>query len=445
MPHLCRHTASLLARDRAIAGLPLLFDTDALVAHLNSAGGSPPITAADLTYLRYKPGTNCLAKYRLHTASGPVDVYAKAYSDEDAAEKLAKDRQRPAVAGPLGCGRWFFAARNLVISAFPNDAKLRYLARLGDPTRVRQHLTRILGAAEVRPDVALQPLAYKPERRYVVRASWTDDTGATLEHVIKYVTAQEFARVQPLLQCLEVQPIPGIPQLAGMSGRYRALAFAWQPGTGLREITAAANIDYRYLEATGRALALFHRQAAAIKTLPCRDFAARLQALNEQMAFLLPSLETRMDTLVRELIAWWKDQNETCGVVHGDFYDKQVVVTGEHVSILDIDSVESGHPTRDLGLFIAHLERDAISGNVAAAEVTRLGDALLRGYLRAGGEIAIDQLRAYTAFGLAQLAHHPFRSNETHWAEKTERLLIRATALFDSARVTAIPLGGKAS
>jgi aminoglycoside phosphotransferase (APT) family kinase protein len=43
------------------------------------------------------------------------------------------------------------------------------------------------------------------------------------------------------------------------------------------------------------------------------------------------------------------------GIVHGDFYDKQVIVSGDDVLFIDFDAIAKGDPASDIGNFIAHL------------------------------------------------------------------------------------------
>jgi hypothetical protein len=69
---------AVVARDPVVLGLAVLLDPDRLAEKLNRLlHGRRPETAT-ITYLRYKPGTGCLAGLRLETPDGTVELSAKA-------------------------------------------------------------------------------------------------------------------------------------------------------------------------------------------------------------------------------------------------------------------------------------------------------------------------------------------------------------------------------
>ena len=162
--------SDLIARDPGLPGLAAILDPEALAAELTEAGaelGSVPPSQDDaekleLQYLRYKPGTNCLAGYRL----GARVFYAKAYAGAaraklDKAEAKAEKRQ--------GLRRIRIDRLGLVFFEFPDDAKLGALQKLAQPELRQRLLARTLGDDSVGEGDALETLAYKPERRYVAR------------------------------------------------------------------------------------------------------------------------------------------------------------------------------------------------------------------------------------------------------------------------------------
>lgn len=423
-------TSTVMVRDPALAGLSTLLDTGAFLTRLQSVVPGVAIDSAELVYLRYKPGTNCLARYRLQSDRGPVEIHAKAYGP-DAREKIAKDRRRAAVPGPLDRGRWVFPEEKIVVSTFPNDAKLPSLLRLVDGACRDRLIRRVIGLPDAGQPLhaSYSALAYKPERRFVARVAWSDHDHA----VVKFLTRNEYKGVQRTATILSRNGCFLTPTLIGRSDKHRALAFRWRPGRGLREFIASPNGALNEVAAAGAALASFHRRSAKLPTRPGRNIAARLSALTEQIAILLPDLAAPMAALTRRATVWWRRQDESLGVVHGDFYDKQVIVSDDGVRILDIDSVERGHPVRDLGLFIAHLERDAIGELIDPHAVAPLVEALVRGYCSGGIAVDDQMLRGYTALGLLQLVHHPFRTYRPEWPRRTAQILARADALLDRA------------
>ena len=60
----------LIDCDRALPGLRLLFDADAFAGAVRPHLAHARLDGARLLYLRYKPGTSCLASYQLDTSAG---------------------------------------------------------------------------------------------------------------------------------------------------------------------------------------------------------------------------------------------------------------------------------------------------------------------------------------------------------------------------------------
>ena len=145
-------------RDRALPGLATVLsaaDAAALVARLvpDAPRGTPQVT-----YTRYKPGASCLVALRYDGGAGePEFVTLKAVS-HDAHEKWEKYRSSKRVVAD--------DALRIAIRRFPNDGELDGPRWLFDAARRPQ----VLAALGLGADVQMEVIAYKPERRLVVRA-----------------------------------------------------------------------------------------------------------------------------------------------------------------------------------------------------------------------------------------------------------------------------------
>jgi hypothetical protein len=80
-----------------------VLDLEAFIGALRRSLPEADLETARITYVKYKPGTNCLVGYRLRVAGTVVDVYAKAYG-ANASKKLQKAHEQPGQAGALGRG-----------------------------------------------------------------------------------------------------------------------------------------------------------------------------------------------------------------------------------------------------------------------------------------------------------------------------------------------------
>ncbi|HYO48275.1 MAG TPA: hypothetical protein VEW94_00380, partial [Chloroflexia bacterium] len=165
---LSTHNDDLVRRDTAIPGLGVLLDPDAFLAALSSCLPEGGLSAAHPTYVRYKPGMNCLVGYRLEVEGAKVAAYAKGHR-ADARDQLDKAREQASVASQFGPGRIVLDKHSIVLSVFPNDGELKTLTRFGDAGAWQALLRRIFTS---RPDLwegTVRSIRYKPERRYVTQ------------------------------------------------------------------------------------------------------------------------------------------------------------------------------------------------------------------------------------------------------------------------------------
>lgn len=428
--------AELVRRDRKIPGLPVLFDAEAFVRLLQTHLPDAQIETARIAYVRYKPGTNCLVLYRLESAGETFDVYAIAYG-RGAADKLRKARQRPSADTPLGAGRLVFDDEAIVVSAFPNDAKIKTLLKLADARSRKRLLCRLVPERTQWWNGALRSLRYKPERRYVAQLLSDGVPQAALKFyaVGSYQAAKRGARA--------FHP-HGALRLAGELGHSnsrRAIAFEWVGGKVLNEAYSDEEFKSETIETVGAALAELHRQQPEKLVRITRAAERRaLRAVADGIGAICPHLKNRVRSIAARLNAFLANEPERARAIHGDFYANQVIVRGDRAVVLDLDEAAYGDPAADLGNFIAHLERDCRQGKLTPRAVESFRQALLDGYANsaaASGEIVerMDDRRVgtYTAIGLLRLAPRPFRDHEIDWSGAIEKILKRTEETLAAA------------
>ena len=416
--------ADMVRRDNAIAGLGLLLAPEQLRDHLNRQLGSKVIDHITLNYLRYKKGINCLGRYDIKAGGRTITAFAKAHGPDSSA-KISKAVQRPATDSVIGPGRVLLPEAGIVFSVFPNDAKLPSLARLQSDHHRRRLLARLFGQQSPWLDSEIiEVFNYKPERRHVVRLQRADGHSALL----KFYTTKGFSRA------LSIHHAVGqlVPEALGFSRKHGVIAYRWQPGDSLQDLGTRVHLLPGCLAATATALAAVHASDPSGVYSPDLDQRENsLYDLARQLGFLLPHLRKRALRMACKLVDWLRRQSPGTALVHGDFYDKQVIVNGDEAKLIDFDEVSLGDPLLDLGNYRAHLEWDVARGAMAKSELEQQQRTLLSAYERAAGPVQAMQLRNYTALGLFRLLHHPFRDWEDDWPAKTERLLSRVERLFE--------------
>jgi tRNA A-37 threonylcarbamoyl transferase component Bud32 len=415
--------AALAKRDGGISGLATVLDPDALADELRRAWGQS-IELAELTYLRYKPATNCIAAFRVRVDGRDITLYAKAHGS-DAAGKLRKAIDVDSAQRNGACERLVLEAQGVVVFAFPDDAKLGVLSRLADPERRRALLTRILTKRGVVGDEPVDALSYKPERRYVGRIQPANGEPAAL----KFYAPEGYPSAIRGCRAFESREVLRIAKKCGGSKRHRVLAFEWLYGRPLREAFSDDRIGTESVSKVGAALAELHAQPGE-KLLPLSQerYLAKLDELASTLVVLCPEISDLARSQA-ERIATHLAESQSRRAIHGDLYDKQILLDGDRVEILDMDQAALGDPRLDLGQFLAHLERDSLQGKLARTRIDELRGWLLEGYQQVTGS-RVDGLDAYVADSLFRLAHHPFRSHEPGWPGRTEQILSRVEEIL---------------
>ncbi|HET9493642.1 MAG TPA: phosphotransferase [Chloroflexia bacterium] len=433
------HDADLARRDPTLPGLATLLDPDAFAGALRAALPDAGVLSAAPTYVRYKPGTNCLVAYTANLAGGTVDLYAVAYRRDDP-DRLAKPVERPSAPALQGGGalpgQLVLRDEATVVSFFPNDGGLRTLSRLAEPEAWRALLRRMSPDRPDLWDAEVSTLAYKPERRYVARV----DTEAGPQVVMKFYTENGYPRARVNAKAFKSQGVLQVPRRTGHSDRHRLLAFEWMGGRLLSDALMEPGFDLAEMERVGAALAEVHAQDPdGIDPLSREAEASSLLSAAAGLAFLCPRIAGRVERLARDVAARLVKLPPVVRPAHGDFYAGQVLLSDGHVVVLDFDSAFAGDPAADLGLFAAHLERGELRGTVPRGMAGPVGDALLAGYDRAAGTVDRRRVGLYAAAGLLSLAPHAFRSRQPGWPEATEAIIARAERALSEAA------GGSAS
>jgi streptomycin 6-kinase len=423
----------IFRRDEALPELATLLDPEAFVEAMKPH--MPDIESARVVYVKYKARTNCLAGYKVMVGGREVDAYAKTFGP-DAEVKIGNALKRKSKAGDLGSGRIVLEGRAISAMFFPNDDKLKQLGKLSKDRR-----KVIKDIVPDRPDLwdgELRMLRYKPERRYVAQLCVDGEPRATVKFYRKddYRTARRNAGTFD-----EAFKTTGPFRVAGMLGssdRYSAVAFEWREGRSLGEAITNPSERKDALEIAGAALAELHAQpsgvpADGLRRLDREDEGEILASLVEPLVFNSPDLESKIRSLARTLAQRLRREPSPARPIHGDFYEDQVLIGGGTATLLDLDEAVLGDPASDLGLFIAHLEKDAMLGLLEREAVVPAAERLLEGYRSWGTGMDPELVRFYTAVGLFRLAPHPFRTRHPRWPELTREFLDRAERLLRPA------------
>lgn len=422
------HDADLVQRDPAVPGLRVLLDPSEFAATLRRLYPSLEICEARNLYLRYKPGTNCLAAYQIKAGQTSVDVFAKAYRRR-ASKRLKKAEAKIGVNGPFGTSQSVVADLGLVVSVFPYDRRLRSLNKLfNDESRARL-LRKLFPESPRLWQGSVNVLRYNPERRCVVQHL----VNGRPEAVLRFYTEHGYRAAWQSSKCAASRGSLRVASRLGRLNREMVLALEWLPGRVLADTLSDTAETSTALGIVGSALAELHSQYPKHPEFLIRKSeVTNLLSVADGLAFICPQIATLARRLAERLGEHLFAVPRVFGLIHGDFHAKQVVLETDKVGIIDLDEVVYGDPASDVGNFIAHLRNLVQRGILSADRVHRLSAELIDGYRNASCRASKKQVDIYTAAGLLRLAQHPFRNREHDWPQQIEGLLIQANALLDS-------------
>ncbi|WP_416673913.1 aminoglycoside phosphotransferase family protein [Egbenema bharatensis] len=412
----------LIRRDPDLPGLRYLLCADIFAEKLMAKLPNISISQIRKTYIRHKPATNCLVSYELNIAGTHTSIYAKAVASTSI-DKLKKYQQRADVPGALGTGRIILLPEKIIVSAFPNDNRLRQLPTLIDPTLRQKRLQKILPDCSELWTGTLHSLRYKPERRYVAQLQVKGQPQA----IIKAYTNYSFRQVKANSKTFQSIDQVNIPSLIGHSRPNQLLIYPWVSGQSLHELITTSSLNEDIGIQTGAALAQIHQQnPKRLLNLTRTDEATTLLTVAANLSWLCPQWKHRIQTIAVQLAAALLSTPSPGIPIHGDFNAEQVIVHANGITFIDFDRAVRGDPMADLGSFVAKLHWSELCQILSAERREQLTSMLIAGYRDVAPErIDDEQIQRYTAIGLLRLAADPFRYCDPDWLNKIGLIIQR--------------------
>ena len=431
MPHAANQ--KIAARDRALPGLSLLLDAEALQSKLNEADRGPSFNELMVRYVRYKPGRRCLIAYSGTADGEPVDFYAVAVTPDSWPRRETRhltDASVREVSVSFSTSKnatFPLTLADCTVLVYPPgcDGRLKALPRLFDRNQLNAMARQALGKVPGDGPLQMAPLVHKPERRFVARIH-----NGTFSAVIKCYTPPDFVAARRSAKTLRSGSMFRIAAALGRSRRRSFMILPWLEGTLLRETLWQNRATRMDLERTGGAIAQFHQQRSKrLQMVTSASEAAAIAKAGDDVGFLLPDLENRIAHLAHTTAKRIAELSQQSQPIHGDFYSKQVVVTPESIGLLDLDEAYLGDPLADLANFAAHLETYVLRGEMQQTAADSARAALLEGYQHLAGSSDERVLKLRTVAALIKLLHAPFRNGLPDWPQRIERTLQRAEQL----------------
>jgi Ser/Thr protein kinase RdoA (MazF antagonist) len=395
-----------LAPDPALPARDELLDPP-LVADLLSAflgAGRLDVRGAELVRVKYRIGEGLRVLYRLDVAGHAHLVSGRMFTGGQSAAAYRQESRDtlPSNGQPLKGLRAtaLDRGRDTVWWTFPNDRRLVGLDAVLDPVRLPSALRDAVGDWSRSAVVE-----YAPERSVTLKA--LDPGGRTLAFVKCYAphtldVAQLAAQYDLLASRLRTaDPSLRSPRVLAHSADRRLLLLEPMPGRSWLSLGRSSAVDA--LRRLGRAIAVVHATPLGSCAAGAPRFARldleHLTQAGEVISQARPDVAAAARTLADRLVSDPPEPTEQV-LLHGDCHPGNVLVVGDHVSLLDLDQAGTGPAAADIGNLLARLSYGAVLGESDAATTTLMARAFLDGYAQVRALPSPRTLRWYAAAAL---------------------------------------------
>lgn len=199
---------------------------------------------------------------------------------------------------------------------------------------------------------------------------------------------------------------PRVPRLAHCDEEAGVLVMDQLPGTPLhRLLTAPVPVADAALAAVGRGLAAFHSHPAD----PRLDAHHRppprpLPTWIELVAPHDPALSARCAQVAETIPPPREGVRAIRTFVHGDLHDRNILIDGPEIGLLDLDQLGLGSPTEDVGNLAAHFVLRALQAGRTPEDGWADARRLIRALRVAGARHDGEEVASATARTLVRLA-----------------------------------------
>jgi phosphotransferase family enzyme len=305
---------------------------------------------------------------------GDKDVEQVYVGYEPSSESLDREYQAAVevatIQPPIGRAVVQIPDANLLLTAFPNDRRLR----VADEDALRACLLRVAARlarrrSRRRPicqlkDATFTMLRYAPSQRVTVRCAgvfaFDEGTELPFSFIAKQFRKPDIARsihrsLTALDRFFSGSPVVRLPRPARFDAETGLVLMEDLPGLDL--ISALPRIDLgETMASAGQMLAAFHQSPRVVrKRISVRAKMTEVREVASKIERFFPQALPRLNACsARCLRIHWTDDVPPV-LLHGAFRPKHVLVHQGRLAMIDVDGMCVGHPAHDLGHFLSAL------------------------------------------------------------------------------------------
>ena len=251
----------------------------------------------------------------------------------------------------------------LVVVPFPLDPKLPHLPEATDPDEATKEFTRsgLIGARGATSIKAVDVLRYVSGRRCQMRyhfrgregsgallgKTFRDDRGRSLSRVMNQVADLFHSNANAELSA---------PRSPGYLPEWKMVLQQDVQGTTMNRMARRGTLEEQHLVRAGQCLAVLHGSSLRLsKRHSVQQELELLQSTHQQLLRAGFDGPPRVQ-LLGQIIRFGKGlkASRPCPV-HRDFYDKQLLIRGPRLFLIDLDTTAYGCPEIDVANFVGHL------------------------------------------------------------------------------------------
>jgi len=270
---------------------------------------------------------------------------------------------------------------SLILLAHPNDRKMRLFTEADLKAWVSHHLRKLsqrflVGSRWTVDEVKMETLRYVPDRRCTTlcRISLRNDQGQAKE--IRFIAKQfnDEKKAKSQFRSLRSLHRGWLEPSNRKNGRTHGIipirfprALTWypaqavvfieeMPGINLKEALPGIDAE-RFMSLAGQLLANFQKvQKRVRKKITIKNELAEVREAVSIIVEKVPQLRGRLRRLYKQLKAAtnWQEKNLVT-LLHGTYRLNHILIHGDDLALLDMDSLRMGHPAYDVANFLSSL------------------------------------------------------------------------------------------